>query len=161
MPTAQMKGESPNCRNHMVLPIHADGLYWGAVGIKSCFLCYTHNATQRENFMATAQMKGESPNFRNHRVLPIPADGLYWGAVGIKSCLYVTHNATQRENFMQTAQMKPHPGPHPRGLNTVSGCGNASCRLGARTWLAGLARCTRTQCAVMENPSSYDISTII
>ena len=105
--------------------------------------------------MPTAQMKGESPNCRNHRVLPIPADRLYWGAVGIKSCLYVTHNATQRENFMPTAQMKPHPGPHPRGLSTVSGCGNASCRPGTRTGLAGLARCTRTQCAVMENPSSY------
>ena len=41
MPTAQIKGEFPNCRNHRVLPIPADGLYWGAVGIKSC-LYVTH-----------------------------------------------------------------------------------------------------------------------
>ena len=60
MPTAQMKGESPNCRNHRVLPIPADGLYWGAVGIKSC-LYVTHITLHKGKiFMPTAQMRGES-----------------------------------------------------------------------------------------------------
>ena len=75
MPTAQMKGESPNCCNHRALPIPADGLYWGAVSIKSC-LYVTHNATQRENYKLMALMTVYiyiyTPDCCNYRVLPRP-----------------------------------------------------------------------------------------